>query len=362
MSDASTKKMIAMYNQEAAPNLFLSSFFKTPPENFFDSEKVEYDVERSDEDVSVAVQNVAAAYRENAHELFTNKEVTPAVHQEGAAITVFDMMKREAGRTTYDSPQFQASAIRKVFKVMRKMENKILRAKELQAAQLFTTGKVDLVDKNGNTMFEADFKPKVTHFYNASTAWDQNGADPLADIKAGCDLVRKDGLIKPDMMIMGVGSFELLIKNDDVLKRLDTRNLSMGAIGPMTITGEGGEFRGTLEVGSYRLAIYTYDAQYKDPQTGNKVPYIADDKVVIMSSKIRLDACFGSIPRFDVPDGATVALPTMPGVFNNAQGGRSLSVYAWFTPDRKTLTVEVGTRVVLIPTAIDQYVCLDTGI
>lgn len=363
MSDTTlSKTMLEKYKQEATPTMFMFGFFKSPARNFFKTEKVEYDITRSDEDVSVAVQDISAAYRENADTIFTNKQVTPAVHSEGATLSVFNLMGREAGETAYDTADFQLKAMRQVTNVMRKMENKIRRAQEMQASQILTTGKVTLTDKDGKVMYTADFMPKATHFFNAGTAWDQAAADPLGDIEAGCDLVRDDGLADPDVMLMGTDSFEALIKNGDVLKRLDVRNLSVGGISAMTPTGKGGKFRGTLEVGDYKLDIYTYNGRYKHPQTGVKTRFLPGDKVVIMPSDIRLDACFGEIPRFDAPAGSEPALRYMPGSFPNPEGGMGLSVYAWFTPDRKALTVEVGTRFVCIPTAIDQLVCIDTGL
>ena len=45
MSDTTTKRMISSYTQAAAPTLFLSSFFRSPRENFHDSEEIEIDIE-----------------------------------------------------------------------------------------------------------------------------------------------------------------------------------------------------------------------------------------------------------------------------------------------------------------------------
>ena len=56
MADLTSKRMLNVYKQEATPKLFIQGFFQTPEKNFHNSEKVEYDIVRSDEDVAVAVQ------------------------------------------------------------------------------------------------------------------------------------------------------------------------------------------------------------------------------------------------------------------------------------------------------------------
>ena len=60
MSSNATKRLIELYVQETAPTLFLTSFFRSPPENFYSSKSVEIDILRYDEDISIAIQDLTA--------------------------------------------------------------------------------------------------------------------------------------------------------------------------------------------------------------------------------------------------------------------------------------------------------------
>jgi hypothetical protein len=132
----------------------------------------------------------------------------------------------------------------------------------------------------------------------------------------------------------------------------------------MKVNGNGGTYRGTVEIGNYRYDIWTYGGRYKDPQTGNKVQYIADDKVVVRASSGRIDATFGAIPNIGRLLGVqnTNLIPELPGRLSNSSGGMDLFTNVWLSNDGEQLFGGVGCRPLLIPTALDTFGCLDTGI
>ena len=66
MSGSTTKRMLKAYMQMAQPTLFLSGLFQSPPENFHTSEEVEIDIVRSDEDISIVIQDLSTGYRMNS--------------------------------------------------------------------------------------------------------------------------------------------------------------------------------------------------------------------------------------------------------------------------------------------------------
>ena len=312
MSGATTKRMIRAYQQMAQPMLFLSGLFQSPPENFHTSEEVEIDIVRSDEDISIVIEDLSTGYRING---------------------------------------------------LTKIERKIRRSIEVQASQVLQTGVVTLTDINGAALYTLDYKPKATHFPTAGTAWGTAGDDPVGDINALAEVIRGDGLADPDQLLMGVDAFEAFIKNSDVQKRFDTRRFDLGTIAPMQMRGNGGSYRGTVEIGNYRYDVWTYGGRYKDPQTGVSTPYLDPSKVVVRASSGRLDATFGAIPNIGALMGTTAnqLLPELPGRLSNAAGGMDLFTNAWTSQDGEQLFGGVGARPLMIPTAIDTFGCLETN-
>lgn len=364
MSGTTTKRLISAYNQMASPTLFLSGFFQSPPENFHTSEEVEIDIIRSDEDVSIVIQDLSTGYRMNSDDLYTNKGFKPPIHKEAITLNAFDLIKRMPGENPFESPDFRANIITRMFNGMTKIERKIRRAMEQQASQVLQTGVITLTDDAGTALYTLDYKPKATHFPTVAIAWDQGNAVIAEDINALTEVIRNDGLADPDQLLMGVDAFEAFIADDLIQKRFDVRRIDLGTIAPMEMRGNGGNFRGVVEIGNYRYDVWTYGGRFKDPQTGNKVQYISPEKVVVRASGGRLDATFGAIPNIGALMGAqaTNLLPELPGRVSNADGGMDLFTNAWLSPDGEQLFGGVGARPLMIPTAIDTYGCLDTGL
>jgi hypothetical protein len=360
MSTNITKRMLEAYRQEATPTPFLSGMFQSPARNFHSSEEVEIDIVRSEEDVAIAVQDLSTGYRLNAENVFTNKSFKPPVFKEAAAINAHTLIKRQPGVDPFQTPDFQANAIQKAFGVFRKLEQKIRRATEQQAAQVLQTGVVTLIDDAGASVYAIDYKPKATHFPTAGTAWSSGSSTKLADLQALIEVIRGDGLVDCDQLVFGEDSLRAFLDDDKVLKYFNQFNANFGRIIPAERMGNGGTFHGMITIGSYNLEIWSYNARYKHQQTGVSTKLIGGDKVIVRSSGARMDATFGAIPRITSPDSRV--LQFLPERFVMQQEGMDLTPNAWITADGETLYVGAGSRPLMVPTAIDTYGCLDTGL
>lgn len=359
MSNAVTKKLLPMYLQEATATMFLSGRFRSPAENFHTSETVELDIVRSGEDVAIVVTDLSTGNRANADDLYTNKQFKPPIYQEEAPINSYDLIKREPGQNPYVQPDYQANAIARAFRVFRRLEARIRRAIELQASQVLQTGQLTLRNQDGAALYTLDFGVKNSHFPNAGTAWGSAGATPLADLEALARAVRTDGLVRPDRLTFGAAAWDAFISLPEVQARLDNTRMHVGEIAPET-RGEGGTFQGHIWLGNYRFEMWTYDGFYADPQTGDATPYVGDGNVILDSTQTRYDLTFGAIPLIVPPEGR--ALPFLPPRLSNREGGMDLTTNSWITPNGQTLMVMAGTRPMTIPTAIDAFGCLDTGL
>jgi hypothetical protein len=314
---------------------------------------------RSEEDISIAITDLSTGARLNSEDDFTNKSFKPPVHKEKGAIPAHKLIKREFGENPFESPDFQANAIARGTRLVTKMGDKIARAMEHQSALVLTTGTVTLIDGAGAAVYTIDYKPKATHFPTASVAWNNASSTKLKDIEDLANVIRSDGLEDPDMLVMGERAYELFMADADVQSKLDLRRAEVGRIVPMEMMGNGGIYRGTVEVGNYKYDIYTYGGRYKHPQTGVSTKYIPDDKVVIRSSMGRLDATFGGIPTIDKDTRVPAQLFTR---LQDTTGVMDLQTKGWITDDGETLFVQAGTRPLMIPTAIDTFGCLDINI
>jgi len=359
MSNAVTKVMLGGYQSRRMPTTFLAGMFQAPAENYHSSEEVEIDIMRNGEDISIAIMDLTTGARLNIEDDFTNKSFTPPIHKEKGSIPASKLIKREFGEDPFMSPDFQANAIARGTRLVTKMGDKIIRAIEQQSAQVLTTGTVTLTDENGASVYTIDYAPKTTHFPTAGVAWDNASSTKLKDIEDLANVVRSDGLDDPDMLIMGERAYELFINDSDVKDKINLRKGDIARLVSMDRMGNGGIFRGTVEIGNYSYEIWTYAGRYKDPQTGASTKYIPDDKVVVRASMGRLDATFGAIPAITRDSRVPAQLFTR---LMDSAGRMDLQTRGWITDDGETLFVQAGTRPLMIPTAIDTFGCLDINI
>ena len=364
MSDSSTKRMITAYIQMAGPTLFLQGLFQSPPVNFHNTEEVEIDIIRSDEEVAIVIQDLSTGHRMNADDLYTNKGFKPPIFKEAVALNAFDLLKRMPGDNPFENPNFRASLITRMFNSMVKIENKIRRSLELQASQVLQTGIVTLVDENGVTLYSLDYKPKATHFPTAGIAWGLATSVPLDDLNALALVIRKDGLRSADELIFGSAAWNAFVQDDSVKALLDNRRMDLGAVVPQEKRDNGGTYKGWIQIGNYRFDMWTYDGMYNHPQTGAKTEFIDPGNVVMRDSSGRLDATFGAIPNIGklLGEMGPNLLPELPGRISNAAGGMDLHANAWLSENGEQLFGGVGARPLMIPTAIDTYGCLTTGL
>lgn len=356
MSSASTVRLIDMYMEEASAPLFFSGFFQSPPRNFHNTEKVELDIIRDSEDVAIVITDLSTGGRLNETSLYDNKAFTPPIYKEQGNISAFKMNQRQPGQNPFDDPQFAANATNQAFMIFRKLERKIRRAIELQASQIFQTGQLTLKDSGGNSLYTLDFAMKSTHKVT-TTAWATDGStgNPLADIASLGDVVRRDGKKIPNRLIFGSGGFTRFLANANVQNSLKLLGLNLGLLTPQS-RGEGATFQGYIWIGNYRYEMWTYDGFYKDPGSGAQTPFIASNKVVMLTEGARYDLTYGAIPMFVQPDQRVMQF--LPGRMSNSDRGLDLTTNAWITPDGENLTVSAGTRPLTIPTAIDTFGCL----
>jgi hypothetical protein len=357
MSDNSTIQLIDMYVEQASTPMFLSGFFRSPPQNFHTTEDVEMDIQRDDEQVAIVIHDLSVGARKNEASLYTNKRFRPPIFDEEGHVSAYDAIRRQPGQSPFMTPDYAANATRAAFDIFRRLELKIRRAVELMASQVLQTGILTLIDSSGTAQYTLDFSPKSSHMATVGTTWALDGStgDPLADLGALATVVRRDGKVEPNKLVFGDSAWIRFLANAKVKAALESRRGVLAEIAPVA-RGSGATFQGWVWIGHYRFEMWTYDGYYKHPQTGTLTPYVATDNVIMLGDG-RLDLTFGAIPIITPPDQR--ALPFLPPRIGSEGRGLDLTTNAWVTPDGKHVMVSAGTRPLTIPTAIDTFARLD---
>jgi hypothetical protein len=93
MPNDSTFRMLKKYQDSAPPQLFLSSLFQTPAENFHDAEKVTIDLMRNDPRIAVPVPTTRKPARASSKKRSTSTRVHPVRYDTGVQVSVLQQLE-----------------------------------------------------------------------------------------------------------------------------------------------------------------------------------------------------------------------------------------------------------------------------
>ena len=351
-----TKIFLELYKETPPATMFLSDTFAMASRSVHNSGKVTFDVIRGNEKVAPVITSVEDGYIKVSMDKAVNKEITPPVIKLKFPIKLMNGQLREPGSTPFDTPNELQNALYRFQSGMVDITNQVMRNLEVQAAQIYQTGKLSLWGEDGSEAFAIDFLPKTTHFPTAGIAWDQATSQKLNDIDSVAKEIRKNGKAKADTLIFGGKAWQAWIADENIQKLLDNRRINVGNVSPR-MSDESGTYQGEIFINNYRYEMWTYDGVYENA-AGDVVPYIDDDKVVVMASSGRREKSFGMIPKVVADD------PRLSGFVSGAvrANGVAVTTGASIDMDNENVFGKVGTRPILIPVAIDTHGCLTTGL
>lgn len=336
---------------------FLSSFFKTTEEDYTDAEFIDLDIVRGSEEVAPVIRNLGDGAVTIADDVFTGKSVKPPVYVLDRPVNIFDLMKRQPGENEYAAI---GTWYARLFNILKRafviMFGMLKRSVELQASQVLQTGTITLTDDQGKPAYTLDFKPKNTHIKTVTTMWDATGADPISDLKAVCEAIRDDGLVDAKTAIFGGKAWEAFIANAAVKERVNTNvGLNLGALAPQLLN-KGGKYQGFIELGAYRIDLWTYNGRYQE--FGSKTPkkFVDDNKVIVLADTEDLDfrCVYGGVPSLGMDAPFTEIVPETV----TYEGGIRFHNRAYKDQKKNTYTAETTVRPICIPASIDRFGCL----
>lgn len=355
--NSSSTKLLRRYEQKASAPRFLSQFFKSPPENWHRTETVAIDIVREEEEIAIPIQDLSVSGRQNEATIYTTKEIKPPIYDEVGSVTAWNAMQRRPGASPFDEPDYRLNALDEAYDIAHRLERKIRRSVELMSSQVLQTGMLDLRDKDGNTLYVLNFLPRSSHFPTVSVDWGSGGDDIYGDLASLMAEIRMNGGETITDLVFGTNAFRHFQFDDDIQRILDNRRIE-GSKLEGRVDGKGVRQVGFFQIEGTTVRLWIYDGMYVDPVTRTKRPYVDPDKVIMLSEGGRLDLSYGAVPILVPPEQR--ALPFLPPTIANADLGIYLTTHSWVEPNGKSVSVNISTRPITIPTAIDTYGCLTT--
>jgi hypothetical protein len=342
---------------------FLSTFFTTNPRDIVNAESVKIDIMRGSRKIAPVISNFTQHGGKLEKSQYTQKEFIPPVVALGGDFAPGDLIEKAFGQSEYDSANddYMMDLQDKIMDTMLEIEGRFGRSLELQASQIFQTGKLSLKDEAGNTAYTIDFYPKSTHFVTlaAGDQWSNEDSDPDGDIEALCDIIEDDGQTIVANIVFSPTARREYLKNSQVNDKFDITRIVSGNYQP-EMRNPGIKFLGNLLIGARYFDCWEYTGKYNAPSTGTLTDFLTDGKVLLLPNAggpnvdlrkvyCRVPTITGVDPRFQN------IIPTQLNLENRAYTART-----WVDGGADSLNVELKTRPLLIPVSIDAFGCLTT--
>lgn len=328
-----TQAVVDVYKERPRVTSFLRSFF---PSNVSLTKLVSIAVQRGSEKVAVDVKRYSEA-NHNSFDLSTERIIEPPLYKEKMTANdhrLYDqvILSLSQGNTTF-FPQLTAE----LAEDMQELENVILRAIEVQCANVLETGIVTLTNNTN-----IDFKRKAASLIanTAGNTWDTPTVDPYKSLEAGAKFIRTAGKAQGGTytVIMGGDAYSDFVNNPIVQGRADVRNFHFDDLRAPQRDSIGGAFHGQVSAGSYKFNIWTYP-EFRDV-AGVSTPYVNDKKIIILPENPRFSTQFAAVPQ--LIEGSTIP-----------QKGEFL-IKDYTDVQMTAHTMEIMSAPIAVPTAIDQ--------
>lgn len=344
-----TKSLVQVYQDQPNPTGFLRSFFRTSEDA---SLEISIEVQRGTEKVAPDVFRGSQGER-NTMDKFTEKIIIPPYYRQyfdATSLTFYDKMFTPSGSGGQVDDVTFASWVATVARKLIPLRNKIERAYELQCAQVFMSGVVQLA-----SALNIDFQRKPGSIVDkgAGNYWTDAGIDVLADLEAGCEFIRTEGLAEGGEynVIMGGAALRAMLNNDTFQEKGDLRRVDLVTIDPAQRDATGATFHGTVSAGAYIVRIWSYPQFYQN-SAGAKVPYIDQDKIVILPQSPTFNLAFAGVPKI-VRDPRNVEFPEF---ITPVQGAFVVGNYIDAVAESHIF--DIKSAGVAIPTSVDQIYTL----
>lgn len=175
----------------------------------------------------------------------------------------------------------------------RELEDQIAmlaRRQEVMAVEALRTGKVTVSgDLYPTTEVNFGRDPSLTQLLANTGRWGEVGVEPLDDVQSWSLLVAEKSGTVANTVIMDVEAWKLFSMSNKVQKLLD-RFRGADRLNS-TVTGEGGRHMGNIG----DLDIWVYTGWYEDPDSGQLVPYLPANTVIVTSPDLMGTRAYGAI-------------------------------------------------------------------
>lgn len=336
MVDLYTPRTLAEVVRTTPPiRTFLRDRFFTNVKTF-STERVDIDIVKGNRKMAAFIHPMVGGEIVQA-EGYETKSYAPPLINPATISTADQLLERLPGEDMYSGRTPADRAAEKLIEEYNQLNDMTTRREEWMAAQVLTTGQLQVKGKGVDEVIDFGLTNKIT--LTSTKKWGASAADIWGNLKDWKQQVSRNGFANANMVIMGKAAADAFMADATIAKLLDNRRIEIGAIKPEEMEG-GLTYYGHLNLPG--VDIYGYDEVYLDDETNETKPLIPDNVVLMIPSAASFMRAYGLCTYLDDA-----------GVWRRAETARLLRTYVEHRPDRRF--IELQTHPLLIPDKMDSW-------
>ncbi|MBG9479410.1 major capsid protein [Lysinibacillus sphaericus] len=203
--------------------------------------------------------------------------------------TAADIQKRAMGENIYSSRTPDERAAAKLVKDLQDLDDMITRREEVMCAQAIFDGEIDVKGEGVDHVIAFGHTNRET--LSGNNLWSASTSQKYADLKRWVRQVQQTGFVNTDMVVISPDVTDVLMKDEEILKLLDVRNVNIGEFKPENLPN-GATYIGTI-AGVGR--IYEYAATYFDDLNNEVKPMVPNGTIALLATEADFSMAYAAI-------------------------------------------------------------------
>jgi len=212
----------------------------------------------------------------------------------------------------------------------------VTRREELMCAQAIFNGEIDVKGDGIEKLISFGHTNRET--LSGANLWSAGTSTKLDDLKRWRKTVQETGFVNTDHVIMASDVADVLLKDEEILKLLNIRNVTIGQIAINELPS-GATYIGYLSEVGY---LYSYNAHYFNEETKKAEPLVPAGSLALLSSEADFSMAYAAITIIKDKDD-----------FTTYETERVPDTWVEKNPDRKML--QLSSKPLPIPKEINSW-------
>ncbi|MEK4255427.1 major capsid protein [Ureibacillus sp. FSL K6-2830] len=279
--------------------------------------KVDVDVKKGRAKVAPYVsEKIGGKVVENSG--FRTETFEPPLVAPTTVTTAADLQKRLMGENIYSSRTPDERAAEKLIKDLQDLDDMITRREEVMCAQAIFDGEIEV--KGEGVDYVISFGHTNREVLSGQNLWSEPTSSKYADLKRWVRIVQNTGFVNPDIVIVSPDVTDVLLKDEEILKLLDVRNVNIGELRPQNLPN-GATYIGKIAgVGE----IYEYSASYYDDVAEEVKPIVPDGTIALIATEADFTMAYAAITIAKDNDLVTYEADRVPDSWTEKRPARKI--------------------------------------